>query len=295
MKNLSNSKLEHIKNLVDEQGHYLIMAIDHRMVYTNLMLEISGKEATTQDVINSKIALIKEFKNTASGYLIDPQYSVPALIDSKEMGTKGYMIGIEGDDYSTTTFKDDYLNPDITVQKIKDCGGSMVKLFVFYNPNSAIAAKQEIMIEQVAKECNEAQLPFLLEPIMYFDEKPTQQTRTDVFRQMLKRLSKYDVDVFKLEFPGDVEMLCDEENTKACLIAKEELSVPWILLSSGASREVFLKQLKHAMLGGASGFAIGRSLWGECVCGEEISGEQKWTNMINFFENAKKVVKDNSK
>ncbi len=288
-------KHENIKKLVDEQGHYFIMAIDHRAVYTDLMLKTTGKEPSAKDVVDSKIEIIKEFANSASGFLIDPQYSIPAVVDSGAMGNKGYMIGIEGDDYSTTSFKEDYLNPDISVEKIGEYGGSMVKLFIFYNPNSEIAQKQELMVEEIAKQCNSAQLPFLLEPIMYFDNEPTQKEREEVFRQMLKALSKYDVDVFKLEFPGNTELLSSEENIKACLIAKEELSVPWILLSSGANRDVFLKQLEYSMQGGARGFAIGRSLWGECVCKQDGESDEKWQDMKEFFEKAKSVVVENDK
>ncbi len=295
MNNISEKKREHIQKLVDEQGNYFIMAIDHREVYTNLMLGISGEMPSAQEVINSKIQIIETFRDSASGFLIDPLYGIPNITDSKAMGNKGFMVGVEGDDYSTATFKEDYLNPDISVDKINNCGGNMVKLFILYNSNSPIAKKQEQMIDKLAQECNKAQLPFLLEPIMYFDKQPTQKEREEEFRQMLKRLRKYDVDVFKLEFPGDIHNLSEQDNTKACLIAKEELSVPWILLSSGADRQVFLKQLKHAVMGGASGFAIGRSLWGDCVIKNEAKANGKWQDMKLFFEKAKLTVKENQK
>ncbi len=295
MNNYNNKKSEHINKLVDEKGNYFIMAIDHREVYTNLMLEFSGSMPSSQEVVNSKIQIIKAFANSASGFLIDPLYGIPNIIESGAMGNKGFMVGVEGDDYSTATFKEDYLNPNISVDKINECGGNMVKLFILYNSNSPIAAKQEQMIDKLAKECSNAQLPFLLEPIMYFENTPTQKEREEEFRVMLKRLSKYDIDVFKLEFPGDINNISEQENINACLIAKEELKVPWILLSSGANREVFLKQLKCAVQGGASGFAIGRSLWGDCVGNNDSTASEKWQDMKMFFEKAKLTVAENKK
>jgi tagatose 1,6-diphosphate aldolase len=41
--------------------------------------------------------------------------------------------------------------------------------------------------------------------------------------------------------------------------------VPWALLSGGDPYELFLEQVETACRAGASGFMVGRALWGEAV------------------------------
>lgn len=296
MPKLTENKERMVQKLTDNEGFFRILAIDHRQVYAELMGTHLGRCPTPQEIIRSKMEIINSFSGKASGYLIDPEYGVPAIIDSGAMGSRGFMLSIEGDDYDTANFGDSYLNPDISVKKIKALGGSMVKLFLYYNPRLPLASRQEELISEVAAECDKEDMPFLLEPILYYeDDEISEAERIALFIEMLERLSEYHVDVFKLEFPGQAKSNTLQQDIEACSMVSRTIKVPWILLSSGVDTQQFLRQLMSAVKGGASGFAIGRSLWGGCVSGDSSPGDSRWEDMINIFDEISEIVRKNAK
>ena len=88
--------------------------------------------------------------------------------------------------------------------------------------------------------------------------------RIDSVKEFSK--AKYKVDIFKLESPVDSSKLEDGNFSKATQEAFKKLSlatknIPWVMLSSGMSKNSFYNCLKLAYKNGASGYLAGRTIW----------------------------------
>lgn len=59
-------------------------------------------------------------------------------------------------------------------------------------------------------------MPFLLEPIIYSEHPLDPEIRLSLMKEMLEQLKKVQVDIYKLEFPGDVVVYDDEKNIEIC-------------------------------------------------------------------------------
>lgn len=264
---LTIGKRQGLQRLSTEEGLFNIIAIDHRDVYVEMLQLRKEKKVELDDVVDSKLNIIRSVIPLASGILMDPIYcahqSIIRNIIPKDFG---FMVSIEGNDYSTKEFNSaNYLMEGIDVESIKRMGASCVKFFIYYNPLSDICFKQEELIQKVAEDCKKSDILFLLEPILYSldDKKFSINEKVQLTYEMLRRFKNIGVDIFKIDFPGDIEKLNEEENLKICKNVSSIIETPWIILSSGIELESLKQQIKIACKGGASGIAIGRTLWGE--------------------------------
>jgi tagatose 1,6-diphosphate aldolase len=160
------------------------------------------------------------------------------------------------------------------VGKIKNAGGSAVKLLVYYNPDAGdLAAELEDVVRQVADDCHAHDLPVFVEPVCYsMDPNILKESaqfaaqRPAIVRETARRFSTLGVDVLKLEFPVEAAVDRDEASWQsACAAVSEVATVPWVLLSAGVDFPIFERQVKVACQNGASGFLAGRAIWKECV------------------------------
>ena len=166
-----------------------------------------------------------------------------------------------------------------TVEKIKRIGGDAVKVLAWYRPDADQNSikHQKKYIETIGKQCEKYDIPFLLELLVYpfknetgysKDYKEQQNKNQNHVIESVKEFSKakYKVDIFKLESPVDSNKLEDGKFTKATQDAFRKLSlatnnIPWVMLSSGMSKNSFYNCLKLAYKNGASGYLAGRTIW----------------------------------
>lgn len=286
-----STKLRSVAKLADPNGFFKIVAIDHRDVYAAMFKERTGVTPDFSQLVQSKREIVNALSEHASSFLFDPIYCLPDLVLDGSIGECGFIVSIEGNDYSTKYFDENYLLKDINVQKIKEMGGSAVKLFLYYNPTLPLSESQNELISQVSQQCMQFKIPFLLEPILYFEGSPPPlKQQVEITKMMLDKLSQFGIDVFKIVFPGDILKLSDKENMDICLYVTQNLQKPWIILSSGIDEEAFIRQLTIACKCGASGFAIGRTLWGGCVGLSKEKGQENYKKMLSFFERVSLVT-----
>ena len=270
MKNIK----EDMKRLADEKGIFHIFAIDHREVFTDALDEKLGHKANHVEVLAEKNRLMNSVSDMVSGFLIDPVYFVDEQKMKADLKGKSFMMGIENNNYDVTKIDDAYLYENISVRQMKELGCAMVKLFVFYNPYMEFRKKIYSIVEYVAKECETYEIPFLLEPIMYSDIPLSTNERFSMMQETLEQLKEIPVDIYKLEFPGDVDLCSEEKNIELCKKISDQLNVPWIVLSAGVNADIFEKQIELAGRGGCSGYAVGRSVWKNYIaCSTEKMNE----------------------
>jgi tagatose 1,6-diphosphate aldolase len=277
MKSNNIGKLIHIKKLCNDQSHLQMLAIDQRPPIFNL-IKNKKKKYTYTDVVDFKKNISLNLSKHSTAILMDPVYSLPSLIPSSK--SKGLIITLEDHDFIEKG-KGRYSKniKNWTVEKIKRIGGDAVKVLAWYRPDADQNSikHQKKYIETIGKQCEKYDIPFLLELLVYPFKNETGYSK-DYKEQLDKNQNhvinsvkefskaKYKVDIFKLESPVDSSELEDGKFTKATQEAFRKLSLatkdlPWVMLSSGMSKNSFYNCLKLAYKNGASGYLAGRTLW----------------------------------
>jgi tagatose-1,6-bisphosphate aldolase len=166
--------------------------------------------------------------------------------------------------------------PGWSVEKAKRMDASMIKLLVYYHPDSPTAAEIEAFVRQVAQECSRHDLALMLEPLSYplaADQKLSSAEKRRVVSESARRLTVPGVYVLKVEFPLDISSDPDEsEWDKVCREISNLSQIPWILFSAAEDYPTYLRQVAAACQAGASGCAVGRAAWKEAVA---LSGQAR--------------------
>jgi tagatose 1,6-diphosphate aldolase len=248
---------------------FTILAFDQRGTYRKML----PPETSYPTAVALKQEIVRTLSEDASAVLLDPEYGLsPALHMSRR---SGLLLSIEKSGYTgDSTYRNIDFDSDWTVGKIKQMGGTAIKLLAYYHPESgALANEVEEVIKQIVVECHKHDLPLFLEPMSYSLKADVSKesaafaaTRPQIVRETARRLSKVGADVLKLEFPHDAAFDTDRSAWRAaCEAVSEVCSVPWVLLSAGVDFNIFAEQTQIACQAGASGFLAGRAIWKEAV------------------------------
>mgnify|MGYP005990943593 FL=1 len=277
MKTYKTGKYVHIKKICNNNNHLEMLAIDQRPPIFNIIKK-KKKNYNFDDVVTFKKHISQNLSEHSSAILMDPVYSIPNLIHTSK--SNGLIVTLE--DHAFTEKGKGRYSKNInnwTVEKIKKIGGDAVKVLAWYRPDADKNSikHQKKYIETIGKQCEKYDIPFLLELLVYpfknetgysKDYKEQQNKNQNHVIESVKEFSKakYKVDIFKLESPVDSSKLENGKFTKATQEAFRKLSlatkdIPWVMLSSGMSKNSFYNCLKLAYKNGASGYLAGRTIW----------------------------------
>lgn len=255
--------------LLTQDGVFHIFAIDHRDVLTVKMEEKIGAMPEERVVLEEKFRLIDAVQDLTSAVLVDTHYFIQDKKLDPRLDMDHVLIGIERNNYDISKVGEGYLTTDISIRELAERGCKMVKLFVFYQPDMAFTDEIDRVIEYVTRECDACELPLMLEPVLY---QSTPENRLALTKEMLTRLKKFNIDIYKIDFPGDLVRYTPEENLAICREIDALLQTPWIILSSGVTLEDFRTQLAIAGQSGACGYAVGRSVWNPYILRHDLEG-----------------------
>lgn len=271
---LSLGKQRCLQQISNERGIVCVAALDHRDAYVEMLAAATNSEPTWRDVVAEKLRMTRAWVPHVTAVLLDPIYSAgPAIRENAIPGDVGLMMAREKSGYAPSNAgRVTVLLEEWDCGKIKQLGGTAVKLLLHYNPNAQNAREQEAVVQRVAEECNQADIPFLLEPICYPIEPNVQKgddpfargIRPSLVVESARRLAPMGATVMKMEFPTDAKQThSEEEMLDYCHQLSEVISIPWVLLSAGVNFEQFRQQVRIACVAGASGFVAGRAIWKE--------------------------------
>ena len=272
---MGTGKKRHLLNLADKNGFLKMLAVDQRPPIFEIIKNLTNKKPKFQDIYSIKKMIIENLGHKSSAVLVDPVYCFPNLL--QKIHNKGLIVTLESHDFIAK--KNGRLSKNINnwnVGKIKRIGGDAVKVLVWYrhDANKNILKKQKEYVEKIGLECKKFDIPFLLEILTYeLNDKKIRyeedlNKRSDIVLNSLELFNqkKYNVDIFKLECPIPSNQI---KNNNSFLLNKEFNKVkkitskPWVMLSSGMSKDKFYLCLKHAYQNGCSGYLAGRSIWKE--------------------------------
>lgn len=251
-------------SLRDPNGVFRVLAIDHRDSLRRFLAPSDPQSVSRDDIVELKRCLIRHVSPLSTGVMLEPEYSIPELVPELARGV-GFFAALEAQGYlddpagSVTS-----VMPGWSVSAAADSGASCAKLLLPYHPDRATADAQVSVAADVVSECRRVGIPVVLEPLFFGLDDPADRLR--VVRHTALQFSALDPDLLKLPFPVDPDVVVDTATrVAACRSISEVCRQPWAILSGGGSFESFARQVGEAMEGGASGFMVGRALWGEAA------------------------------
>jgi tagatose 1,6-diphosphate aldolase len=246
-----------------DRGKFLMLALDHRGSFKKYINPGNPEAVTDQELIETKGMIIQSVQDQFSGVLIDSEWGLPALrslpLPEGELegvgANKPYLLPLEKSGY-TDKAGERVTELGYTAAGIKEMGASGAKLLLYFNPESKTCDQQIVTAKLALADAHDNNLPFFLEIVTYGNEEFGKSRAEWVVRSLQMLLESGVVpDVWKLEYPGDLES-CKK-------VSQLVGQTPWILLTRGEKFVVFEKQLQNAVAAGAVGFLAGRALWQE--------------------------------
>lgn len=263
-KNLSIGKYRALQQTSNDQSVFTILAIDHQDSLRRALKPDAPTHLPEKHLIIFKRDVVSLLSNEhVSGVLLDPVYGIAQLIERNLPASVGLIAELEKADYNMQPLPLAVdIRPDWSVAKIKRMAANGVKLFYYYDPDNAeLCQQQDATITQVVAECKQYDIPLFAEPIV---SNATVDTRTQKVINSAIKADQLGAEILKLEFPIDVHQQPDKLVWQsACEELTQSVSSPWVLLSAGVSFELFCEQVEVACRAGASGFMVGRAVWGD--------------------------------
>ncbi len=316
---ISAGKMRGLQRLADERGRFRMLAIDQRGSLERMLQTSIERAVQYDDLAAIKRIIVKTLAPYSSAVLIDPVYGYPGAI--KYFPKKvGLLIASEetGAEQTGATSKErkSHLIEGWNVLKTRRMGADAVKLLVYYRADVSpqVLQHQQALVRQVGKECENYDIPFVLEVVSYPFRKDEEKDTPDYAKRKpemvfdaVREFSKeeYKVDLLKVEFPADLKY-CREfadgefdakrresvyslsEVNDFCRRVDELSRVPWVVLSAGVDIREFIENVAIATKNGASGFLCGRAIWKGCVqFYPDLEAIEQWlltTGVDNFLK-----------
>ena len=197
--------------------------------------------------------------------MLEPEYSIPQLLDGTLPAGVGFTAALEAQGYAA--------DPEAAATRVLEgwsveaaaaCGASAAKLLVLYRPDRPHRAAQERVASEILAECRRVGIPLVLEPLFYGLSDPG--ARRAIVIETVERFAAMDPHLLKLPFPVDPAHEPDRGVwAAACAQITERCHMPWTLLSGGGDYASYRDQVVTAVSAGCSGFMAGRALWGEAA------------------------------
>lgn len=252
--------------LRDAAGHFSVLAVDHRDSLRVYLSPDAPDEVPAAALTEIKIDLVRAVSPRATGVMLEPEYSLPQVVDAGALAPGvGIIAALEAQGYladpgaAPTSILEGW-----SVRQAAEAGAAAAKLLLPYHPDSPLAAAQETVAAEVLADCRRIGIPLVLEPLFFGLSDP--KDRESVVLRTVERFAATGADLLKLPFPVDPQVSTDHDRwVTACRGISSRCQQPWALLSGGESFDIFAAQTTAAMEGGAAGFMVGRALWGEAA------------------------------
>ena len=271
MTTITIGKLRGLQQCTSDRSTFTCLALDHRQNLRRALNPADPGLVSDLDLTRFKLDVIAALAESATAVLLDPQFSAAQAVASRVLpGQIPFVVAVESTGYGgEPTARQSQILPGWSVEKAKRMGASMIKLLVYYHPDSPKAGEIESFVRQVADECSRSDLGLMLEPLSYSlaaDKKLTSTEKRYVVTETARRLTVPGVDVLKAEFPLEIAAdPLESDWAMACQEISSASRVPWILLSAAVDYDTYLRQVEVACQSGASGCAVGRAVWQEAV------------------------------
>lgn len=269
---ISLGKFRHLLQCATREGHFVVLAIDHRANLREALSAARGMPIDDHEVGEFKRDVVQALGGLCSGILGDPAFVLGYGIASGLLrGEQGLIAPVEVTNYAQhPSERDVQFIPGWNVEKAKRAGLSGIKLLLYFHPEAPSAQQRIRLATMLAEVCTRYDIPLFLEPILHPLNAATRMdtaTRLNASLEMVRVMAATGADILKLEFPVDLAVERDRYVLEDAVGQLNEAcaSTPWVLLSGGVEASVFAQQAEAACAAGCSGVMVGRALWNPAV------------------------------
>jgi sulfofructosephosphate aldolase len=259
---LTTAERRALQQIKTSGGRFAVIAADHGQPLVD-MLDGLGVSSAPEEQRAFKSDLVDTIGREASAVLLDPDVSLPDIVDSNVLPRDvGLLVRIEADGHELEDgLRRSQLIAGLGAEGARARGATAAKVMVFLRADREdLDGYTAGIVRAALEDCRRADLLCVMELMTYRldDESPEEfaARKESLVVDGAVFLQECGSQVLKLEYPG---------SEAACRRVTDAIDVPWAVLSAGVDHEAFCAQLRHAMAGGADGFIAGRSLWKEAV------------------------------
>lgn len=263
---MTERKALSLSDIATADNTFAIVAMDQRNTLKRMYRAVGIESPDDEELVNIKADVVNGLKGSASAFLLDPTYGIPAL--EQVVGQRpGILVAAGGPERGN--YHGEPRGSRIPEQGgawVRGLGGDALKFLIQIRPSRPHPAGTPDLVEEalaviteVVADARTAGVPSVIENLIYTlpGERLTERERAGQIIEAARLLDGLKPDLLKLEYPG---------SPGACRRLAKTISGPWAVLSAGVGFDKFREVLKISCdEGGASGFIAGRALWKEAV------------------------------
>src|SRR4051795_6935603 len=211
-------------------GKFAVIAADHGDPLVE-MLDGLGLPSTPDAQRAFKLALVDTIGRDASAVLLDPDVSLPAVVDQDALARDvGLLVRIEADGHAVADgLRRSRLIDGLGAAGARALGATAAKVMVFLRADREdLDGYTAQLVRTALEDCSRAGLLCVIELMTYRldDESPEEFAahKEDLVVDGAVLLQECGSKVLKLEYPG---------SAAACRRVTDALDVPWAVLSAG--------------------------------------------------------------
>jgi tagatose-1,6-bisphosphate aldolase len=254
--------------IATDAGTFAVLAMDQRGTLRRMLAAVDRADTPDDEIVAFKRDMIASLAGSASAFLIDPTFGIPAARTAETSEPFGLLLAAEPASRGTHDGEPVVaLDPAQDAAWVRDNKADALKFLVQVRADRPVGddgrdltAEATDAMRTVIADCADADVPSVIENLVYtLNNEPalSPDARADAIVEAAVLLDDLGPSLLKLEYPGSPE---------ACRRLAERLTVPWAVLSAGVSSDEFADVLRISCdEGGASGFIAGRSVWRETV------------------------------
>ncbi|HEU5241038.1 MAG TPA: hypothetical protein VFU25_03415 [Ornithinibacter sp.] len=254
--------------IATSEGTFAVLAMDQRGTLRRMLAAVDLPDTTDEEIVALKRDMIASLAGSASAFLVDPTFGLPAAHQVEGVPPYGLLLAAEPASRGTHLGEPTVtLDPAQDAAWVRDSGADGMKFLAQVRADRPvgpdgrdITAEAREAMQALIGDCAAVRVPSVIENLIYplADEAPlSPEARADAIIEAAVFIDDLKPSLLKLEYPGSPE---------ACKRLASRLTVPWAVLSAGVSSDEFAKVLRVSCdEGGASGFIAGRAIWKETV------------------------------
>jgi sulfofructosephosphate aldolase len=260
-----------LAKIARQTGALAMVAVDQREALRGMFATHQTEPVADSMLTQFKVDVARELTPYASALLVDQEFGIDGIINSKAMAEGSGLIAaadlLVGPPGGAAT--DTAVDPEVDPMRMKSIGAVGLKFLVLWRKDEK-AEDRLRLVNEFKNYCEKSNLPSIIEIIV----KPPKDAsmvfdREEEIIQAANEARSWQPDLFKAEVPFHGEGDMEKVRVNAERIS-EAIQGPWVVLSNGVKQPNFADAVRVCCQGGASGFLAGRAVWADIVGASDI-------------------------
>lgn len=250
-----------LASIARPSGGLAMLAVDQREALRTMLASARGVAISDADMTTFKTDATRILSPYASGVLVDRDFALEAVVRDGAIAPSCALIAAADQFLPGNGLPVDRVQIDdgISAAHAKSLGAKAMKLLVLYRSDEP-AEERRALVDDFVQRCHEEDLLAIIEPVVRPPRTHAEFDKEQAIVDAAKELGDSGADLYKGEMPRggqgtDIELL------DACRRLNDSIAMPWVILSSGVTPDLFPNAVRQAMRAGAIGFLAGRAVW----------------------------------